>query len=419
MERESNLLEYKEKVTDSFLKTVSAYANFQTGKIVFGVTDSLETVGLKDLTKSALSIENKINDALDPVPQFQIQLNEAARTITLTVSKGPFVPYLYQGQAYIRKDSSSVPVDRSLLMDMVLKDRNLSFDQLPCNETSLTFPTLEKMLQDKIGLVSLGKDTLVTLDLFNKSYGYTKAGLLFSSENSFPGVDIVRFGSDHNEILARKTFENQSILDIYTNSCDFFNLFYSIEYVDGIERSRHLQIPELAFREALANALVHRDWSLQNIRIQIAMKKDGIDIISPGGLPENMTESLYFQEFYSVPQNPHIAYVFLRLGLIERLGTGFSRIMNSYQNEIVKPMFEITDKTLTICLPVVGQFGNLSKDQQKIYQFLKQNRFSSRKAIEDYCSFSRSKTTNLLNEMLSAHIIGKTGNSRSTQYFVL
>lgn len=93
MERESDTLEYKEKVTDSFLKTVSAYANFRTGKIVFGVTDTLEIKGLRDLTSSALSIENKINNSLNPVPAFNIHVDECNRTVTLEVSKSPFAPY--------------------------------------------------------------------------------------------------------------------------------------------------------------------------------------------------------------------------------------------------------------------------------------------------------------------------------------
>lgn len=419
MERESDTLEYKEKVTDSFLKTVSAYANFRTGKIVFGVTDTLEIKGLRDLTSSALSIENKINNSLNPVPAFNIHIDECNRTVTLEVSKSPFAPYFYQGQAYIRRDSSTVPVDRSLLMDMILKDRNLTFDQLPCKKEDLTFPTLEKLLQKKIGLETLGKDTMTTFDLYDKSYGYTNAGLLFSSENSFPGVDIVRFGTDHNEILARRTLEKQSVLDIYNDACDLFFLFYSSERIEGMERTVSLRIPEVAFREALANALVHRDWSIGNARIQIAMLEDRIEIISPGGFPENMNETLYFQDFYSVPRNPHIAYVFLRLGLIERFGTGVRRILNSYQNEIVKPSFHAAENTISVTLPVVNQLTDLSPDQQKIYLFLMEKKFAGRQAIEDHCGFSRSKTTNLLNQLMAAHIIGRTGNSRSVEYFLL
>lgn len=186
-----------------------------------------------------------------------------------------------------------------------------------------------------------------------------------------------------------------------------------------MERTVSLRIPEVAFREALANALVHRDWSIGNARIQIAMLEDRIEIISPGGFPENMNETLYFQDFYSVPRNPHIAYVFLRLGLIERFGTGVRRILNSYQNEIVKPSFHAAENTISVTLPVVNQLTDLSPDQQKIYLFLMEKKFAGRQAIEDHCGFSRSKTTNLLNQLMAAHIIGRTGNSRSVEYFLL
>lgn len=419
MERESNQLEYKEKVMDSFLKTVSAYANFQTGRIVFGISDSKEVVGIQNPEKAALSIENKINDALSPVPEYQIQINEENHTLTLIVQKGMFAPYFYQGQAYMRKDSASVPVDRAMLMELILADKNLSFDQLPAGNTELTFKTLEKALQEKIGLKQLGKDTLVTLDLFDPAYGYTKGGLLFSDQNSFPGVDIARFGSSLNEILNRKVLEKQSVLDIYYQACDFFDLFYSYENIQGFERNFHSRIPQTAFREALANAIVHRDWSIQNASIQISMMEDRIDITSPGRLPKNMDEELYFQEFYSIPRNPHIAYLFLRLGIIERFGTGIKRIMDSYTGEWIKPSFRITKNSITVSLPVIDSFDSLDDEWKKIYLYLKKNPYSSRADIESYCGFSRSKTTNLLNRMMSENIIGRTGNSRSTTYFIL
>lgn len=419
MERESDGLEYKDKVTDSFLKTVSAFANFKTGKIVFGISDALEVKGLADLKKSALAIENKINDALDPVPDYRISLDEEQRTITLEVRKGSFAPYLYQGQAYMRRDSSSIPVDRSMLLKLLLDDKNLSFDQLPSGRTDLTFPTLEKMLQTKIGLKNLGKDTLITLDLYSPGFGYTKAGLLFSSENTFPGIEVIRFGKSNDEILTRKSFTHQSVLDLYDNVCDLFGLFYSFEKIDGMERRKFFRIPETAFREALANALVHRDWSISSASVQIAMYEDRIEIISPGGLPDGMTEELYLQEYYSIVRNPQVAYVFLRLGLIEKFGTGIARIMEAYKNEIIKPAFHITPNTIKVTLPLTGQFGTLDEDQQLIYRYLKENPYASRSEVEKYCGFSRSKTTNLLNRMMADHIIGRTGNSRSIQYFIL
>ena len=308
---------------------------------------------------------------------------------------------------------------------MLMDDKNLSFDQLSSGRTELTFPALEKMLKNKIGLKTLRKDTLITLDLYSLDFGYTNAGLLFSSENAFPGIEIIRFGKSDNEILTRKTFSNQSVLDQYENVCDFFELFYSVEKIEGMERNKVFQIPQTAFREALANALVHRDWSLNNVSVRLFMYEDRVEILSPGGLPKpgslpkGVTEDLYLHEYYSVVRNPQIAYVFLRLGLIEKFGTGIARIMDAYKSEMIKPAFQITPNTIKVTLPLTGQHDTLDNEQRPIYQYLKVHSYASRLEIEKHCGYSRSKTTNLLNRMMSEHIIGRTGNSRSVQYFIL
>ena len=86
--RESKTLEFKETISNTFLKTVSAYANYGTGKILFGVTDEGETKGLQNPSQACLDIENRINDSLDPVPEYVIALNEKNAVITLRFSKG-------------------------------------------------------------------------------------------------------------------------------------------------------------------------------------------------------------------------------------------------------------------------------------------------------------------------------------------
>ena len=93
--RESNHLEYKESITNSFLKTVSAYANYGTGEIMFGVTDDGEAKGVEDPKNVCLDIENRINDNINPVPEYTLDVNEKASVVTLTVSEGLHKPYLY------------------------------------------------------------------------------------------------------------------------------------------------------------------------------------------------------------------------------------------------------------------------------------------------------------------------------------
>ena len=94
MERESPTLEWKADVSRSFLKTVSAYANYGTGRILFGVDDQGRTVGLANPVESSLAIENMVNDCVNPVPVFRLSIDRETSVVTLLVQEGPYTPYL-------------------------------------------------------------------------------------------------------------------------------------------------------------------------------------------------------------------------------------------------------------------------------------------------------------------------------------
>lgn len=87
MEHEGKYLEYKETVSRTYLKTVSAFANYGPGTIIFGITDDFQTVGVADPLRTALDIENQINDNIIPGPDYSLAIRED-NTIALTVNKG-------------------------------------------------------------------------------------------------------------------------------------------------------------------------------------------------------------------------------------------------------------------------------------------------------------------------------------------
>ncbi len=94
--RETKDLEFKEQVTNNFLKTVSAFANYGNGEILFGITDRGEVKGVTNPVKVCLDIENRINDSLDPVPEYTLSVNEKTSVITLRVTEGMHKPYFYK-----------------------------------------------------------------------------------------------------------------------------------------------------------------------------------------------------------------------------------------------------------------------------------------------------------------------------------
>ena len=141
--RESANLEFKSEVSNAFLKTVSAYANFRDGSILFGVDDDGVAIGVDDVSQACLSIENKINDGITPRPMFSLEIDGIKKTIRLDVQEGPDKPYLYRGKAYRRSDSSTVEVDRVELNRLTLEGENLTFEgfRIPMTASrSMRFP---------------------------------------------------------------------------------------------------------------------------------------------------------------------------------------------------------------------------------------------------------------------------------------
>ena len=111
MRRETKTLEYKENMqSGTFMKTVSAYANYGDGQIIFGVRDNGEVVGIDDPVAASLNLENKINDSMNPVPEYSIEIEESL--VKLCVYEGKYKPYLYKGKAYKRNDSATIEVGR-------------------------------------------------------------------------------------------------------------------------------------------------------------------------------------------------------------------------------------------------------------------------------------------------------------------
>ncbi|MCF0111810.1 MAG: putative DNA binding domain-containing protein, partial [Erysipelotrichaceae bacterium] len=327
--RETKNLEFKQAITNSFLKTVSAYANYGTGEVLFGVNDDGTVCGIEHPEKACLDIENKINDSIDPIPAYTLNINTANSVITLRVEEGIHKPYFYKSRAYVRNDSATVEVDRVELTRLILEGENSSFEELRADNQELTFSVLEKELTERIGIRSVSSDTWKTLELYNEKTGYNNAASLLADHNDFPGIDLARFGDSISIIFDRETFANTSVLTQYNEAIRMFRKYYTYEEITGALRERKELIPEAAFREVIANALVHRTWDVKS-HINVSMFPDRIEVTSPGGLPKGISEEEYLRGGISIPRNYIIGNVFLRLKMIERFGTGIRRINDLY-----------------------------------------------------------------------------------------
>ena len=281
----------------------------------------------------------------------------------------------------------------------------------------MTFDVLHCKLAESIQIKTFNQDTLKTLNLYDEKNGYNNAAGLLADNNHFPGIDIVKFGESISVIQKRITFENISVLNIYEKSIDVFKDYYQYEMIQGADREKREKIPEAAFREAIANALIHRAWDMES-QIRVMMFDDRIEIVSPGGLPSGITEKEYLSGKLSVLRNRDLANVFYRLGFVEIFGTGIIRIKQLYELALVKPDFEVSENAIRIVLPVFEMDLDLTDDERIIYRLLSKTMLKPISEIAPYVPFGKSKTTQLLKKMNKKGIAVVEGKGRGTKYVI-
>lgn len=414
--RETRTIEFKETITNTFLKTVSAFSNYNGGEIYFGIDDNGNVKGIADVKQSCLHIENKINDSISPQPDYTLEIQKDS-TIKLTVKSGIHKPYLYKSKAYKRNDTATIEVDTLEFSRLILEGKNIRFEELPYNNQKLTFEVLHQKLKESIQIETFNKDTLKILNLYDNNNGYNNAAGLLADRNHFPGIDIVKFGQNISVIQKRATIENISILEVYDKAIDMFRDYYQYEIIEGAERKNVEKIPEAAFREAIANALIHRAWDIES-QIRVLMFDDRIEVISPGGLPSGITEDEYLSGKISVLRNRNLANVFYRLGFVEIFGTGITRIKQLYESALRKPDFEVSENTIRIMLPVFEENINLTEDEKQVYALLSMTMLKPISEIAPYTPFGKSKTTQLLKEMSKKGVVEVKGKGRGTKYII-
>ncbi len=415
--RETRILEFKETITNTFLKTVSAFSNYNGGTILFGVDDDGNVKGLSDVKQACLDIENKINDSISPQPNYTLEIQNDDQTIKLTVKGGLQKPYLYKAKAYKRNDTATIEVDTLEFSRLVLEGKNISFEELPCKDQKLSFEILHRKLKENIQIETFNLDTLKTLNLYDNVKGFNNAAGLLADKNHFPGIDIVKFGENISIIQKRETFENISVLDAYEKALTVFRDYYQYEVIKGVERKIIEKIPEAVFREAIANALIHRVWDIDS-HIRVALFDDRIEIVSPGGLPVGITAEEYLSGKLSVLRNRNLANVFYRLRLVEIFGTGIIRIKQLYAESLRKPDFEVSENAIKIVLPIFETNVNLTEDEKVIYKFLSKTMLKPISEIAPYVPFGKSKTTQLLKTMGEKGVVAVEGKGRGTKYII-
>lgn len=424
---ESPQLELKEQINAEFKKEIIAFANTDGGEIYVGVARDGSITGIADPESEMEKIGNMIRDGIKPdltaYTSIERVENDGKALIRVSVSRGLKRPYhltdkgLKPTGVFVRHGVSSVPATDEAIRQMLRESDGTTFDKMRSVNQELTFEYAEKTFQtSQVAFDSVHKRTLGLIDV--DGY-YTNAALLLSDQCGHIIRCAVYEGTGKNKFKTRKEFSG-SILKQMDDAYSFLSLNNNLRATfDGLRRIDHADYPEEAMREALVNAVVHRDYDYSG-SIIINIYDDRMEFISLGGLVKGLTLA-DIRGGVSQPRNAVIANVFYRLELIESYGTGIQKIMESYAGCGIEPKFAPAPASFVVTLPnrntaeAAASDPGLSREENILRLMAKQGAVT-RKDVEQLLGCSSFPANKALAALVEQGKIMKTGAARGTKY---
>ena len=336
----------EERRPKSWCKSVSAFANGIGGKLVWGIADDDTLVGLADAKGDAEKISEAIKAHIDPTPDFNLSFAkcEDKEFVVLDVMPGKQTPYYYIGdgqmQAFVRVGNGSVVASTSKHKELVLKGSNMSFDSLESRWRfeDMAFSKLKSVHYKRLQR-SFEDSEFTSWGIIDENGKLTNAGALLADESP---VRQSRIFCTRWNGLDMTSGLGEAIDDVELEGCVIGQLQDAVSFVRNNSRKKwwkendHREelpdYPERAVTEAIANAIIHRDYMQMGSEIHIDMYDDRLEIYSPGGMMDGrLIQQLNPLTVPSKRRNPLLADFFSRLGLMERRGSGMKKIINTYR----------------------------------------------------------------------------------------
>lgn len=421
--KESYTVELKREINADFKKEIIAFANSDGGEIFVGVDRDGTAVGVDNAERVMEQISNMIRDGIKPDLTAYTSINEeednGKAVIKVNVLRGAKRPYhltdkgLKPNGVFIRHGVSSVPATDELIREMLRESDGTAFDRSRCLNQELTFSYAEQYFAAM--KLPFGDSNKRTLNLIDSDGYYTNTALLLSDQCEHNIKCAVYEGTGKTKFKMRKEFFG-SVLKQMDEAYDLLSLNNNLNStITGLRRTDHPDYPPYALREALLNAIVHRDYDYSGSTL-INIYDDRIEFVSLGGLVKGLTIQDVMSGI-SQSRNPVLANVFYRLELIESYGTGIRRIIESYADHPEKPSFAPAPASFVVTLPKMSRYeeGGMS-DTEKILTAIEKKGQISRKEIEGILGVSKYPAIRAVNELLAENKIIKTGAGPAVRY---
>ncbi len=440
---ENKNTEFKREYTDDVKYAVIAFANTDGGRVYIGLNDDGSVLGVPDVDDVMLRITNMVRDAIRPdVTMFMdcgVERMDGKQVVVLKVQRGTARPYYLNKKGvrpegvYVRQGASSVPASETAILKLIRETSGECYEDARSLDQQLTFTAADAYFEKK--QLAFGDTQKRTMNLISSDGTYSNLGLLLSDQ-CMHTIKLAVFDGSTKTVFRDRCELSGSLLTQLEEAYAYIDKYNRTRAeFQGLERIDNRDYPPEALREALLNAVVHRDYAMSGPTL-ISIFDDRMEILTIGGLVRGISyEDIMLG--VSVPRNAHLANVFYRLKLIEAYGTGVMKMQECYADYAEKPRIETTDNAFKITLPNTNfkkegktkEVSYLLKEPAPVYYsrtqrdreelvidlFERQDTIV-RKDIEVSLQVSQATAVLILRKLVEKGVLVKEGNGKNMQY---
>lgn len=360
---ENKTTEFKREYVEDIKNTIIAFANCDGGTLYIGVNDDGTACGVDNVDGTMLRVTNAIRDAVRPDVTMFVECNndlmDEKPIVRVTVQRGTARPYYLHGKGirpegvYVRQGASTVPATDAAILNMIKETSGDSYEAARSLDQRLTFNKAIDFFEKR--KIEFGRTQMRTLHLIGDDDTYTNLAFLLSEQCTHM-IKLAVFEGSKKSVFKDRRELSGSLLEQMEEAFNYIDRYNRTRAeFSGLDRLDMRDYPPEAIREALLNAIVHRDYSFSGATL-ISIFEDRIEFVTIGGLVKGITLD-DVKLGISVLRNQHLANIFYRLRLIEAYGTGILKINECYDDYDVKPLIETTGNAFKITLPNTNFHG--------------------------------------------------------------
>lgn len=413
---------------------ICAFANAAGGTLLLGVDDNNIVQGVVFNNAKRSALQNSINE-ISPALHCEIYTVtvDSKDVVVIEVPSGENKPYVLSGAIYVRQGPNSQKLTTvEEMRDFFQQADKIYFDEAPCKAIDINQDVPDNNINQFRALAGLGA-TVSNEQVFNNLKLITKEGFLkngatlFFAENpeqffekavirciAFDGIDKrfieddkVMTGSLYNQYLQAMSWLKKKL-----------DVRYDIEGAGSQPRKEIWEIPETVFKEAIINALAHRDYYDKGARITIEVFNDRVEISNPGGLISGIPKNEFGKR--SLSRNPLIFGLFERIRMVEQVGSGIGRMRDlMIEADLTEPEFNTEGMfTVTVRRPfdfnkwVDKWVDNLTNNRVNIIKAIHENSKVSKRELEDKVGLSATAIDNNLDALKDLGLIERVGSAK-------